>query len=127
MPTAITSQVATTDFLELLTVQLKNQDPINPVQQEDFISQLAQFSQLENSEELNASFASLLKLQQISQGIDLVGKEVTYLDPSSSQLQTGAVDEFFVDQGNIQLMINGQSISVDLISGVRAATPGTNA
>lgn len=122
MDASITSQVATTDFLELLTIQLQNQDPINPVQQEDFIAQLAQFSQLENTEQLNASFESMLKMQEVSQGVDLVGKEVTYFDTTANQMQSGRVDEFFIDQGNIQLMINGQSISVDLISGVRAST-----
>ncbi|MDB4368487.1 hypothetical protein N9Z38_03050, partial [Mariniblastus sp.] len=52
----ITSQVATNDFLNLLTVQLKNQDPMEPVNQEDFIAQLAQFSQLEQTEALNSNF-----------------------------------------------------------------------
>ena len=69
----ITSQLATNDFLTLLTVQLKNQDPIEPVNQEDFIAQLAQFSQLEQTEALNTNFEQLLETTQLTQGLNLVG------------------------------------------------------
>ena len=41
-----TSDVATADFLDLLTVQLKNQDPISPVNHEDFVAQLSQLPML---------------------------------------------------------------------------------
>ena len=116
----ISSQIATTEFLTLLTIQLQNQDPIDPVKQEDFISQLSQFSMLEGVENLNASFQSMLQLQEISQGLDLVGKKVDYLDVPSGEIESGVVDEFFVDQGVVNLMINGRAISVDLISGVKA-------
>ena len=120
METGINSQVATTEFLTLLTIQLQNQDPIDPVKQEEFIGQLSQFSMLEGVENLNSSFESMLRLQEISQGLDLVGKNVDYLDPETGDLNTGRIDELFVDQGIVNLMINGNPISVDLIAGVKA-------
>ena len=76
----ITSDVATTDFLNLLTVQLKNQDPISPVAQEDFIAQLSQFSTLEQIESLNSNFEQLLQVSELNQGISLVGREAEYTD-----------------------------------------------
>ncbi len=116
----ISSQLATTDYLSLLTIQLQNQDPLDPVAQEDFTAQLAQFSQLEGIENLNGSFQSMLQLQEISQGLDLVGKTVDYLDLNTDELKTGKVDEFFVEGGIVNLVIDGNPITVDLISGVRA-------
>ena len=116
----ITSKLAVTDYLSLLTIQLQNQDPIDPVAQEEFTAQLAQFSQLEGIENLNGSFESMLQLQEISQGLDLVGKTVDYLDVNTDQLASGTVDEFFVEGGVVNLVINGSPITVDLISGVRA-------
>jgi flagellar basal-body rod modification protein FlgD len=97
---AITAQVATTDFLQLLTIQLQNQDPIDPVKQEDFISQLSQFSLLEGMEELNSNFgqlletqqtnqAQLLEVQQFNQGVNLVGKEARYTDPKTGNETSG--------------------------------------
>ncbi len=118
----ISSQVATTDYLTLLTIQLQNQDPLSPIEQEEFIGQLSQFSMLEGIEEMNTSFTNMLQLQEISQGMDLVGKEVEYLDPDTDEFATGKVDEFFVDQGIIKLMINDKAITVDLISSVKAIT-----
>lgn len=120
MDSGISSQVATTEFLTLLTIQLQNQDPIDPVKQEEFIGQLSQFSMLEGVETLNASFESMLRLQEISQGLDLVGKHVDYLDVESGEIATGRIDELFVDQGIVNLMIDGNPISVDLIAGVKA-------
>ena len=125
METGISSQVATTEFLTLLTIQLQNQDPIDPVKQEDFIGQLSQFSMLEGVENLNASFGSMLKLQEISQGLELVGKNVDYLDIESGEITTGRIDELFVDQGLVNLMVNGNPISVDLIAGVKASDPAS--
>ena len=120
MPTGINSQVATTDYLRLLTIQLQNQDPIDPVKQEDFVAQLSQFSMLEGVEGLNTSFESMLKLQEISQGLSLVGKQVNYLNTTTGEMESGKVDEFFVDGGIVNLMVNGKPISVDLIAGVKA-------
>lgn len=116
----ITSDVATTDFLTLLTIQLKNQDPIEPVNQENFISQLSQFSMLEEMESLNTTFEDVLRVEQLSQGINLVGKEAEFIDPQTGQRKTGVVEELLADQGPINLLINGERVGIDLVSGVKA-------
>lgn len=120
MLSSFNSQTASNDFLQLLTVQLKNQNPLEPVKQENFIAQLAQFSTLEGVESLNASFRSMLQLQEINQGVALVGRQVDYLDQASGEMKTGEISELFVDQGNIYLMIEGNPVTVDLIAGVKA-------
>lgn len=116
----ITSDVATTDFLTLLTIQLKNQDPIEPVNQENFIAQLSQFSMLEEIESLNSTFEDVLRVQQLSQGIDLVGKEAEYINAETGERLSGVVEQLFADQGPINLLINGERVGIDLVSGVRA-------
>ena len=117
---AITSQIATTDFMNLLTVQLQNQDPLDPVKQEDFISQLSQFSTLEGIEALNTSFDEMLKIQQLNQGIDLVGKQAEYLNTETGERESGTVEQLFTDQGPLDVLINGQRISLSLVSGIKA-------
>ena len=117
---AITSQVATADFLNLLTVQLQNQDPLDPVKQEDFISQLSQFSTLEGIEGLNSSFDEMLKIQQLNQGIDLVGKNAEYLNAETGERESGTVEQLFTDQGPLDVLINGQRVSLALVSGIIA-------
>jgi len=67
------------DFLKLLVNQLKYQDPINPMGNTEFASQLAQFSQLESLQQLNTSAENQLVLDQSLNNsfmINLIGKDV---------------------------------------------------
>ena len=71
------------DFLQLLMAQLQNQDPLSPEDPKDFVSQLAQFSSLEqqinsnsNLENLSKAIQSLQQSQSMAQGVSLLGKTV---------------------------------------------------
>jgi flagellar basal-body rod modification protein FlgD len=76
------------EFLQLLVAQLRHQDPLDPVKQEDFLSQLAQFSTLEGVEKLNVSFESLLQLQTLTGGAELIGRTVAYTDEGQDFIET---------------------------------------
>lgn len=118
----LTSQVATVDYLQLMTVQLQNQDPIEPVDQEGLINDLAQFSMLEGVEGLNASFESMLKLQEVSQGMSLVGKNVQYQNTVTGEVNSGRVDEFYSANDEISLIVNGESVLIDNVISVSSPT-----
>ena len=67
------------EFLKLLTVQLQNQDPMNPMKQEKMAAELAQFSQLEQLSNLNTKFDALTQNKQVEDkfyGASFLGKEV---------------------------------------------------
>lgn len=69
------------DFLKLLMAQLQNQDPMNPMEDNEFISQMATFSSLEQMTNMNNSIEKLVQLEIQSSLIDyshFVGKEVTW-------------------------------------------------
>ena len=71
------------DFLTLFTTQLKNQDPLDPVKNEAFVAQLAQFSQLEATTGMATSlneFVTSQAGQQITSGANLIGKKVSVPD-----------------------------------------------
>ena len=72
-------------FLQLLVAQLQNQDPSSPVESKEFIAQLATFSQLQGIQSLNATFSESLKLQQLTQGTNLIGKTVDYNLPGGGE------------------------------------------
>ncbi|MBS4177118.1 flagellar hook assembly protein FlgD [Lederbergia citrea] len=69
------------DFLKILMTQLQNQDPMNPMEDKDFIAQMATFSSLEQMTNMNKSMDQLLQLQSQTSLIafnQFVGKEVTW-------------------------------------------------
>lgn len=74
------SELGKEDFLKLLVTQFKYQDPLNPMEDKEFIAQLAQFSSLEQQMSTNEKMESLLNLQSQQQMISaasFIGKEVS--------------------------------------------------
>ena len=63
-------------FFKLLITQLQNQDPLKPMEDKEFIAQMAQFSSLEQMNNMNKNFNKLMNLQRINQNSSLIGKTV---------------------------------------------------
>lgn len=64
------------DFLEIFLAQLNFQDPLEPVDNREFIAQLAQFSSLELANQTNEGVSGILEVESVSQSVGLLGKEV---------------------------------------------------
>ena len=86
-------------FLNLLTTQLKNQNPLEPLENGQFIQQMSQLAAVEQSAALNDKLSSLIVLQEIvagqnafTQSASLVGKTVEYLDPVTGEEKSGTVN-----------------------------------
>jgi flagellar basal-body rod modification protein FlgD len=72
------SSVNMQDFLNILLTQLSYQDPLKPMDNKEFMAQLAQFTTLGQTQELNGKIESLLSTQASMQSIGLIGKEVSF-------------------------------------------------
>ncbi|MEW5944866.1 MAG: flagellar hook assembly protein FlgD [bacterium] len=108
------------DFLRLLVTQLKHQDPLEPLKNEEFIAQLAQFNSLEQMINLNESFMTLLSLQQMTQASSLIGKNVTYYDVNGDE-HTGLVSEVLVAGDAPMLNVDGVLIQISDVAAISAA------
>jgi flagellar basal-body rod modification protein FlgD len=64
-------------FFKLLITQLQNQDPLNPMEDRQFISQMAEFSSLEKTEKLYSLLENKLSSNQVIDNSNLIGKEIT--------------------------------------------------
>ena len=71
-------------LLQIILTQLQFQDPLQPLENFEFVSQLAQFSQIQQAQTMNERLLGLLQSQSISQATDLLGREVI--------IPTGAVN-----------------------------------
>lgn len=105
-------------FLNLLVTQLRNQDPLQPVEQTEFISQLAQFSVLEGVQTLNVQFDDMLKLQQLTEGAQLVGKTVEFISPNTGELEQAQVTEARVVEGRIVLTAGEHQVPLSQVIGI---------
>lgn len=89
-----------TRFLTLLTTQLKNQDPMNPMENAELTSQLAQMSTVDGIERLNQMFASFVEAQESADGFNaaaLIGRGVLVEGSSIGLTEAGAVGGFEID------------------------------
>ena len=116
----ITSQVGQDQFLKLMVAQLKSQDPLEPLKNQEFLGQLAQFSTLSGIEKLNTNFSDMLSLQQITQGSNLIGRQVVYKDADGKTAQ-GTVQGFAVNQGRVELQIGSNAVGLDSVIGMYSA------
>jgi flagellar basal-body rod modification protein FlgD len=102
------SSLGKDDFLKILMTQLQNQDPLNPMQDQDFISQMATFSSLEQMTNLNTSMDNFVKSaaqNQFMQASSMIGKTVTYLDNQGNEM-TGAVKSVLFKDGSTSFQLN---------------------
>ena len=82
------------EFLELMTTQLQNQDPLKPMENGDFLAQIAQFSTVEGIGDLNENFSALsesLVSSQALQATNLVGRRVLAPTGVASLAQGGSI------------------------------------
>lgn len=110
------------EFIKILMTQLQNQDPLNPMEDKDFIAQMANFSSLEQMMNMASSMDELVKNQLVSPVIQyshMIGKEVSYLeDDATSQddVQSGMVVSVSQKDGWAILELdNGEKIYAESI------------
>jgi len=77
------------DFLKILLTQLTYQDPLKPMDNQEFMAQMAQFTSLEQTQQLNNKIETLITNQAALQSVGLIGKTVDVSTPSG--LLTGTV------------------------------------
>jgi len=123
-----TSQAGQTDrstemdkdlFLKLMVAQLRNQDPMNPMDSTQFLAQSAQFTTLEKLEEVATSSGQAYAAQMAFGATTLAGKEVTYLDADGAE-HSGTVDSVRFDAAGPVLTIGEEEIPITSVLGVVA-------
>jgi flagellar basal-body rod modification protein FlgD len=74
------------DFLKVLTTQLSYQDPMKPMDNQQFMAQMAQFSSLQQAQQTNDNLVSLLEMQSAAQSVGLIGHTVEAKGPSGTSV-----------------------------------------
>lgn len=108
------SDVTKHDFLRLLTEQLKNQDPLKPMENMEFLTQQAMFSQVEELQNLSSALQQSSSIQQAS---GMIGKSVTVVDPDNSKNTiTGVVKSANITSDGASIEINSVNYPLNLVT-----------
>lgn len=112
-------------FMKLLVTQLKNQDPLSPMEGQQFAAELAQFSTLEQMQNLNDNILGLAVLQQnnalmsqLTSSSALIGREVEFVNPQTGQTQKGIVSSVKLMDGLALLNIDGLDVPLGNVTEV---------
>jgi len=81
---ATSSQIGKDTFLKLLAAQLKNQNPLNPTDDQQFLAQMAQMSEVEQVTNLAQGQQVANRSQQMTEAVGLIGHTVSWLDPDGT-------------------------------------------
>lgn len=135
---AINNTLGKDEFLKLLITELKYQDAMDPMDDKEFISQMAQFSSLEQMQNLNttletafqplaesqenlnmilAELAYQMQFSNINYGLNMLGREVTYT--SEGEEKTGTVSSLSQVNGMYVPVIDGEEVPLDQIKTIK--------
>ena len=109
----INNELGKDDFLQLLVTQLQHQDPLAPMEDKDFIAQMAQFTSLEQMKNMNNAV-------QVTQATSYIGKQVTWADSQGTE-QTGIVTAIRIVNSEPKVMIGAEAIELKKIMSVTDA------
>jgi flagellar basal-body rod modification protein FlgD len=93
------------DFFKLFLAQLKNQDPTKPMDDKEFIAQLAQFSMIDTMQQVQKALGGT----QLAQSSAMIGKHILAVDTTGNPVD-GVVDRVVQDDKGILLMVGSQVV-----------------
>jgi flagellar basal-body rod modification protein FlgD len=107
------------DFLRIMLTQLRFQDPLKPVDNQQFLAQMAQFSALAASEQMNTKLESLLTLEASTQAVGLLGRTVQVNNAQNGEITVGKVTSLVLGADGVTLTVLQESGA--LLTGVNPA------
>ncbi len=112
------------EFLKLLITELQHQDPTNPMQDREFIAQMAQFSTLEQMLNFNKNMEKLLSGVSFQSSFNLLGLNVQIQDKSNMDTEgnpifiSGKVESVLKNENEILVRVNGENYPISDITSV---------
>ncbi len=107
------------EFMKLLIAEMSHQDPLQPMENQQFAQQLASLQTLESSAALTDGISQLVRLQQLTSASSLIGKMVAGVDANGDPVR-GKVDRVAAQGNEIMLSVGGQSVPLTGVSEVSA-------
>lgn len=119
--TSFTGGVSTnqSNFLDLLVSEIVHQNPMEPMDNSQMVSQLSQFETVQKLDQLNENIGTMMVYQGITGSMNLLGKNVVVNDSSTGALVQGTVTAIRVENGFPGIVVNNRFFNVADVAGVQ--------
>lgn len=107
-------------FMKILIAEISNQDPLDPVNQKDFLGQLATLQNLESSAALTEGIYNSSLFQEIGSASAIIGKAVRGVDDAGAAV-SGIVGKVTVEGRTVRLMVNGHAVALANLTEIEPA------
>ncbi|HEY2801362.1 MAG TPA: flagellar hook capping FlgD N-terminal domain-containing protein [Chthoniobacterales bacterium] len=121
-PATGTNTLGVNDFLKLITVQLQNQDPLKPMDDTEFVSQMTSFTALQQTQTLTADFEAYSQQAAVNSANGFLGGYVTVADNALGEV-TGQVTAVRIEDGTPKIIINGLPYDLSAVQSVSITPP----
>jgi flagellar basal-body rod modification protein FlgD len=111
-------QLGKDSFLKLLVTQLQHQDPTKPMEDREFIAQMAQFSSLEQMTNLNNEVRNLVTSSRTAEAYGILGRNVESYDTVLQQAVTGRVSSVFFKGNELMLKVGENEVPMKNVHSV---------
>jgi len=120
-PGGVKTELDRDAFFKLLVTQLSHQDPMNPMEDREFISQMAQFSSLDYMKNMSHEIGNFIRSSESSLAFSFLGNHVEAVDPVTQKPVSGEVSSVFFEGGKAFLRVNDRTVNVGDVSVVYKA------
>ncbi|MFN0196993.1 MAG: flagellar hook assembly protein FlgD [Planctomycetaceae bacterium] len=113
------SGMTSQDFMKLLIAQLRNQDPLQPTDNEQLLNQITSMRELQSNLELESTLKSITTNQQFASAASLLGQTITGTT-SSKEPVTGVVSQIFLKDNSVILGVDDKEVPLANVSTIKA-------
>ena len=114
--TATNNELGKDAFLKLLIAELSNQDPTNPVEDREFISQMATFSTLEEMQNMNSTLTTMSEANKFS-AVNYIGKAIAFTNDDGKQVPA-LVNAVWFENGKTILDTSEGDVPLEKVEGI---------
>jgi flagellar basal-body rod modification protein FlgD len=105
-------------FLQLLVAQLQNQDPSNPMDTQQMMTQTATLSQVETMGSMSSTLTELVGMQNAQSAISLIGHQISYVDSSGTSVHADVTGASLLSAGAQLQLSDGSSVPLSSVVAV---------
>jgi flagellar basal-body rod modification protein FlgD len=114
------NNLTTADFMQMLIAELQNQDPTQPMSNQDLLTQLSTMSQLQSTQDLDTALQNNTTNQQLATASSFIGKAIQGTDSSSNPV-TGVAQEAVLQNGGAFVVVGNSLVPLANITAVGPA------